>query len=109
MNQQDPGDEQEPTASEELPYGHRGQRSVSVPEGDVAVSPPETCDPSTKVQEQVEAEKREPVSAEQQETEGGYAESGEEEGKGVKRKIEELQEETEAGQSPEKKKVENYL
>uniref|UniRef100_A0A3B4TMI1 Proline-, glutamic acid- and leucine-rich protein 1 n=1 Tax=Seriola dumerili TaxID=41447 RepID=A0A3B4TMI1_SERDU len=85
------------------------QQPSAAPEGDSAAADPDSS-ATLKPKEPVEtsSENRDRGEAEQQETEGGGGgESDGEEGKGVKRKREEVHREEEAGQSTEKKKMDD--
>ncbi|XP_040886715.1 proline-, glutamic acid- and leucine-rich protein 1 [Toxotes jaculatrix] len=105
---------QEASVSDNQSCGHQEEQPTAAQEGDsAAAADPETSTlPNTEEQEETKAEKRDKVEAEQQETEGGGRGGGEgsdgEEGKGVKRKREEeAHKEEEAGQSTEKKKLDD--
>ncbi|TNN73642.1 Proline-, glutamic acid- and leucine-rich protein 1 [Liparis tanakae] len=95
------------------PSPARQEEQLAVQEGDAAVAAgePETSrgrSPKETEEMAEEAEKRESVTAEPRETEGGAGgESDGEEGKGLKRKREEEQEE--AGLGTEKKKVDDEV
>nr|XP_046236602.1 proline-, glutamic acid- and leucine-rich protein 1 [Scatophagus argus] len=110
-NQQESGAElaQESSVSDHLPSGHWEEEPTTVQKGDVAAADPETStDQSTKHQEETDTEQMETIKAEEQETEDvGGRESNGEDGKGVKRKREETHKEEEAGQSTEKKKLDD--
>ncbi|XP_031146906.2 proline-, glutamic acid- and leucine-rich protein 1 [Sander lucioperca] len=108
QNQQESGAEpaQEAGGSDTQPPSQQEEPLAAVEDGD----PPAAADPETSTgprePEETDAEQREEVKAEQQETEGvEMGESDGEEGKGVKRKREEPQEE--AGRSTEKKKLDD--
>lgn len=87
---------------------HQEEQPEADQQGDSATADPEPRSETglnTK-QEEPGTEKRDNVEEEQQETEeGGGGVSDGEEGKGVKRKREEVLKEEEVGQSTEKKKV----
>ncbi|KAE8278795.1 Proline-, glutamic acid- and leucine-rich protein 1 [Larimichthys crocea] len=109
-HQQESGAEpaQEAAASDNQPSCHQEGQLAAV-QGDVTAADPETLtDQKTKEEEETDAEQRDKIKAEQQETEEGQGRvSDEEEGKGVKRKREEVHREEEAGQSTEKKKLDD--
>ncbi|XP_056299155.1 proline-, glutamic acid- and leucine-rich protein 1 isoform X2 [Pseudoliparis swirei] len=104
---------QEAGAINDKPSPARQEEQLAVQEGDAVVTagePDTSRGRSPKETEEMpeEAEKRESVTAETQETEGGAGgDSDAEEGKGLKRKREEEQEE--AGLGTEKKKVDDEV
>ncbi|XP_044039438.1 proline-, glutamic acid- and leucine-rich protein 1 [Siniperca chuatsi] len=106
QNQQESGAQpaQEASVSDNQPSSHQEEQLA-----DSAAADPETSTgPNTKAQEETDAEKTENRKPEQQDTEGGGREESDgEEGKGVKRKREEAHREEEAGQSTEKKKLDD--
>ncbi|XP_042256468.1 proline-, glutamic acid- and leucine-rich protein 1 [Thunnus maccoyii] len=110
-NQQEPGDEptQEASVNDNQPSSHQEEQLAAIQEGDSASSADPETSTGLNTEEQVEtdAEKRDKTEAEQQETQGGVGDSDGEEGKGVKRKREEVHREDEAGQTPEKKKLDD--
>lgn len=91
------------------PSSHQEEQLAAIQEGDSASSADPETSTGLNTEEQVEtdAEKRDKTEAEQQETQGGVGDSDGEEGKGVKRKREEVHREDEAGQTPEKKKLDD--
>ncbi|XP_036968318.1 proline-, glutamic acid- and leucine-rich protein 1 [Acanthopagrus latus] len=99
---------QEAVMSDDQPSSQQEEQLAAVQEGDVAAADSETSrDANMKEQEETDPETREQVQAEQDAEGGGGGgrESDGEEGKGVKRKREEAHREEEAGQSTEKKKM----
>lgn len=108
LTQQDSGTEHTPeaTVSDDPPCSHQDDQVEDVPEGAVGVAYPNaSTDLSTKDQEETDTKKNGTVKAKEQDTEGDGGEYDGEEGKGVKRKREDMQREEEVGQSTEKKKV----
>ncbi|AWO95804.1 putative proline- glutamic acid- and leucine-rich protein 1-like [Scophthalmus maximus] len=98
---------QEASASDDQPCGHREEQPAAR-EGDSAAAEPETSAALNTREKEETDEKRDMTETEQQETEGGGGgESDGEEGKGVKRKRDEVHREEEAGQGSEKKKLDD--
>ncbi|XP_073331405.1 proline-, glutamic acid- and leucine-rich protein 1 [Pagrus major] len=98
----------EATMSDDQPSSQQEEQLVAVKEGDIAAADSETSrDVNTKDQEETDPETREKIKAEQETEGGGGRDSDGEEGKGVKRKREEVHREEEAGQSTEKKKLDD--
>ncbi|XP_035495210.2 proline-, glutamic acid- and leucine-rich protein 1 [Scophthalmus maximus] len=98
---------QEASASDDQPCGHREEQPAAR-EGDSAAAEPETSAALNTREKEETDEKRDMTETEQQETEGGGGgESDGEEGKGVKRKRDEVHREEEAGQGTEKKKLDD--
>ncbi|KAM7365938.1 hypothetical protein PAMP_015415 [Pampus punctatissimus] len=110
QNQQEPGAEtaQEASVSDAQPSSHQEEQLAAIQEDESAAADPEaSAHLNTKEKEETDDEKRDKTESEQQETQGGGGESDGEEGKGVKRKREEAHREDEAGQTPEKKKLDD--
>lgn len=91
--------------SDNQPSSHQEEQRAAIQEGDSASVDPESS-AGLNTEEETDAEKRDKTEAEEQETQG--AESDGEEGKGVKRKREEVHREDEVGQTSEKKKVKTH-
>lgn len=119
LTQQEPGAKAalEASVSEELPATHLEEeqqqlQAAGPQQADAAEAHPESSSSQAAggALQETDTESREAMEAEQQEAErGGGGESDGEEGKGMKRKREELHTDEEAGQSSEKKKVQISL
>lgn len=110
LTQQDLGAEhsQDVALNDTPPPSHQEEQPSAVPDGEDA-GPINSTEPSTKDQEEIDAEEGTLIQTEQQKTEEEGGESDEEGSKGLKRKREEMHREEEAGPSTEKKRVKKKL